>query len=264
MLRFYYVVVCFMIMTSVLIGVLWCIKKIGLPGRPAIGTFYFRLLSKLLRVRVKVVGTPVTDKPVLILSNHVSWVDIPAIGSIMPLVFISKSEVRNWPLVGPAAELLHTIFVDRSRRQKTAEVNATIARKMKSGDPVVLFAEGTSSDGNRVLQFRSALVGAASEAISQSEGGVWLLQPLSISYPRIDGLPMGRLHRPRVAWYGDTDFVPHLKDYVLHGAVDAVVTFGEPIAFDGGDRKTLVKSLETAVRRMRIEALRGDFSAKAA
>lgn len=263
MLRFYYVVACFMIMTSVLIGVLWCIEKLKLPGRRAIGAFYFRRLSGLLRVRVRVVGAPATGKPVLVLSNHVSWLDIPTIGSIMPLVFISKSEVRKWPFVGAAAELLHTIFVDRSRRQKTAEVNATIARKMSDGDPVVLFAEGTSSDGNRVLQFRSALVGAASEAISRSEGEVWL-QPLAISYPRIDGLPMGRLHRPRVAWYGDTDFVPHLKDYLLHGAVDAVVTFGEPIAFNGGDRKALVKTLETAVRRMRIEALRGDLSAKAA
>ncbi len=262
MLRFYYVVTCFMIMTSVLIGVLWCIEKLRLPGRRALGAFYFRRLRGLLRVRVRVVGTPVTGKPVLILSNHVSWVDIPTIGSIMPLVFISKSEVRNWPLVGPAAELLHTIFVDRSQRQKTAEVNATIARKMESGDPVVLFAEGTSSDGNRVLQFRSALVGAASAVLTQSQGEVWL-QPLSISYPRIDGLPMGRMHRPRVAWYGDTDFVPHLKDYVLHGAIDAVVTFGEPTAFDGVDRKTLVKALETSVRRMRIEALRGDFSTKA-
>jgi 1-acyl-sn-glycerol-3-phosphate acyltransferase len=263
MRRFYFVVACFTIVTSVLIGMLWCIEKLNAPGRRALGAWYFWLLSKILRVRVRVDGVPITDKPVLILSNHVSWLDIPVIGSIMPLVFISKSEVRNWPLVGPAARLLHTIFVDRSRRQKTAEVNATIASKINDGDPVVLFAEGTSSDGNRVLQFRSALVGAASDALTQNQGDVWL-QPLSISYPRIDGLPMGRLHRPRVAWYGDTDFVPHLKDYVRHGAIDAVVTFGEPVAFDGSDRKTLVKSLETAVRRMRTEALRGDMAAKAA
>lgn len=261
--RFYFVVSCFMIMTSVLIGVLWCIEKLRLPGRRTIGAFYFGLLSKVLRVRVRVDGAPVTDKPVLILSNHVSWLDIPVIGSTMPLVFISKSEVRNWPLVGPAAQLLHTIFVDRSRRQKTAEVNARIASKMSGGDPVVLFAEGTSSDGNRVLQFRSALVGAASDAVTQNKGDVWL-QPMSISYPRIDGLPMGRGHRPRVAWYGDMDFVPHLKDYVLHGGIDAIVTFGEPIAFDGGDRKGMVKSIESTVRRMRSEALRGDFSPKAA
>jgi 1-acyl-sn-glycerol-3-phosphate acyltransferase len=258
-MRFYFVVACFMIATSVLIGALWCIEKLRLPGRRALGAWYFKLLSKLLRVRVHVDGAPLTDKPVLIVSNHVSWLDIPVIGSVMPLVFISKSEVRNWPLVGPAAQLLHTIFVDRTRRQKTAEVNARIASKMRGGDPVVLFAEGTSSDGNRVLQFRSALVGAASDVVTQNKGEVWL-QPLSISYPRIDGLPMGRGHRPRVAWYGDMDFVPHLRDYLLHGGIDAVVTFGEPIAFGGGDRKSLVKSLETAVRRMRIAALRGDLA----
>jgi 1-acyl-sn-glycerol-3-phosphate acyltransferase len=263
MLRFSFVVFCFTVATTLLIGVLWCIETLGLPGRRTIGTRYFALMSRLLRVRVRVEGTPVTGKPVLILSNHVSWIDIPVIGSVMPLVFVSKSEVRRWPLVGTVAELLHTIFVDRTRRQKTAEVNATIARKMNDGDPVVLFAEGTSSDGNRVLQFRSALVGAASSVLAQDQADVWL-QPMCISYPHIDGLPTGRLHRPRIAWYGDMDLFPHLKEVVLHGAIDAVVAFGEPVAFDGGDRKALVKSLEIAVRRMRIEALRGDFAAKAA
>jgi 1-acyl-sn-glycerol-3-phosphate acyltransferase len=263
MLRFYFVVACFMIATSILIGMLWCIQTLRLPGRRALGASYFKLLNRILRVRVRVDGVPVTDKPVLILSNHVSWLDIPVMGSVTPLVFISKREVGDWPLVGPAARFLHTIFVDRSRRQKTAEVNAKIASKMSGGDPVVLFAEGTSSDGNRVLQFRSALVGAASDVLTQNKNEV-LLQPVSISYPRIDGLPMGRGHRPRVAWYGDMDFVPHLKDYVLHGGVDAVVTFGEPVAFDGGDRKSIVRLIEKTVRQMRNEALRGALTVKAA
>ena len=264
MARFYLVVASFMMLTSTLIAVEWVIAALRLPGRQRIGLFYFRLLRRLLRVDLRVQGAPRRNGPVLIVANHVSWVDIPVIASVMPLVFVAKQEVRRWPLVGYAAELLHTIFVDRTRRQQTGEVNAAIARKMSDGDPVVLFAEGTSSDGNRVLQFRSALVGAASDVLAAGDNAMVWLQPVSISYPQIDGLPAGRQHRPLVAWYGDTDFVPHLKDFVRLGAVDAVVTFGEPVAFDGRDRKSVVKSLETAVRRMMTTTLRGENPAQAA
>lgn len=265
MLRFGFVVGAFAAMSVSLIAAQWCLAKLNFPGRSAVSVLFYRTLCKLLRVRVRVVGKPMTGRPVLIVANHTSWVDIPVIGSIMPLAFIAKSEVRRWPLVGLAAELTGTIFVDRKRRQDTAEVNAAIAQRLAAGDPVVLFAEGTSSDGNRVLQFRSALVGAAGAVLTQdrTQNDV-LLQPLSIGYTHVDGLPMGRQHRPLVAWYGDTDFVPHLRDYVRLGAVDAVVTFGEPVPFDGGDRKAAVRSLESTVRRLTSGALRGEQAADVA
>jgi lyso-ornithine lipid O-acyltransferase len=137
-------------------------------------------------------------------------------------------------------------------------VNAEIARRLAEGRSVVLFAEGTSSDGNRVLPFRSALVGAAGERMSSdSPHREVMLQPLSISYTHVNGLPMGRQHRPLVAWYGDTDFFPHFRDYALHGAIDAVIAFGEPVPFSGIDRKTAAKSIESSVRRLTSAALRG-------
>ncbi len=116
----------------------------------------------------------------------------------------------------------------------------------------MLFAEGTSSDGNRVLPFRSALVGAANEVLDQlGPAGQVIVQPLSICYTGLQGLPMGRQHRPVVAWYGDLDFFPHLKEYVRRGAVDAVLTFGEPIAYGARtDRKELARALENTVRRL--------------
>lgn len=258
MLRFYLVVAVFMTMTALLIAIQWVIAKVGLPGRQNVALVYYKFLRSMLRVDIRVKGEPRREGPILIVANHVSWVDIPVIASIMPLVFVAKQEVRRWPLVGAAAELLHTVFVDRTRRQQTGSVNAAIARKMTDGEPVVLFAEGTSSDGNRVLQFRSALVGAATDVIASGRNETVWLQPLSIGYPQIDGLPSGRQHRPRVAWYGDTDFVLHLKDFLRLGAVDAVVTFGEPVAFDGHDRKSVVKSLESTVRQMTNAALRGE------
>ncbi len=257
MLRFYVVVAGFALIACSLIVLQWTMVTLRLPGRRRVAMAHYRALCRLLRVRLQVNGAPNGDGPLLIVANHASWVDIPAIASIMPLVFVAKREVRGWPLVGTAAALLDTIFVDRERRQQTAGVNAQIAGRMANGDAVVLFAEATSSDGNRVLQFRSALVGSAREVLSERSGGAIWLQPLAISYPGIDGLPSGRQHRPLVAWYGDTDFLPHLKSFVRLGAVDAVVTFGEPIAFDGGDRKAVTRRLEDAVRRMHARSLRG-------
>ena len=108
-------------------------------------------------------------------------------------------------------ELQRSVFVDRERRQKTGDVNREIAAAACRGDPVVLFAEGTSSDGNRVLPFRSALIGAV-------RGGLRRRRPrrrarssrCRSAYTRQHGLPMGRQMRPLVAWYGDMDFLPHL------------------------------------------------------
>jgi 1-acyl-sn-glycerol-3-phosphate acyltransferase len=259
MFRVPLVAAAFFTMTPALIAIQWVLSRLRLPGWPAITMAYYRLLRKLLRVRVRIVGTPVRDHPVLIVANHISWVDIVLLGSIAPVAFIAKREIAEWPLIGRAAAAQRSIFVDRTRRHQTAEAIAEIAERLTEGTPVVLFAEGTSSDGNRVLPFRSALVGAARDALAQARPAQQVLvQPLSISYTRFQGLPMGRQHRPLVAWYGDLDFMPHLKEFIRRGAVDAVVTWGEPIAYGGAtDRKALVKSLEGTVRRLTTAALRG-------
>ena len=118
-------------------------------------------------LRIEVNGRLARDAPVLVLANHVSWLDISVIGSLGPLSFVAKSEVERWPVVGLFARLQRTVFIDRARRAHTAEVNATVARRLAGGDIIVLFPEGTSSDGNRVLPFRSSLVGAARAARSR-------------------------------------------------------------------------------------------------
>jgi 1-acyl-sn-glycerol-3-phosphate acyltransferase len=258
MLRVPTVAAAFLTMTPALIGILWLLERLRVPGWH-ITVAYYRLLRRLLRLRVRIVGRQVRDHPVLIVANHISWVDIILLGSIAPVAFIAKREIAEWPLIGRAAKAQRSVFVDRARRHQTAAAVAEIARLLTEGIPVVLFAEGTSSDGNRVLPFRSALVGAARDALAQAAPMQKILvQPLSICYTRFQGLPMGRQHRSIVAWYGDLDFIPHLKEFIRRGAVDAVVTWGEPMAYDGAtDRKALVNSLEGVVRGITAEALRG-------
>ena len=247
----------FFTMTPLLIALQWLLVKLGLPGWGVLAVNYYRALCTVLRIRVRVVGEPVRDRAVLFISNHVSWADIVVIGSIAPVAYVSKSEIAGWPLVGTAAKSQRTVFVDRSRRHQTGDAIAEIVKRLASGTSVVLFAEGTSSDGNRVLPFRSALIGAVKEAISRAEHGI-LIQPMSICYTGLNGIPMGRQHRPTVAWYGDLDFMPHIKDFIERGAIDAVVSYGDPVAADGTvDRKAMTKSLEGAVRKISAATLRG-------
>ena len=245
----------FFTMTPIMISAQWLLEKLNLPGWGFIASNYYRVLCALLRIRVRVVGNPVRDRAVLFVSNHVSWVDIVVIGSITPVAFVAKREVASWPLVGVTAKMQRTVFVDRGRRHQTGDAVSEIAKRVASGTSVVLFAEGTSSDGNRVLPFRSALLGAIED---QSGGGSILMQPMAITYVGQHGLPMGRQHRPLVAWYGDLDFMPHIKAFIERGAVDALVTYGDPVPADRDvDRKAMSKRLEGTVRELLVTALRG-------
>jgi 1-acyl-sn-glycerol-3-phosphate acyltransferase len=130
--------------------------------------------------------------------NHTSWLDISVITAVAPVVFVAKSEVANWPVFGLFAKLQRSVFVDRTRRAKTRDVNSEIAQRLAGGDPVLLFGEGTSSDGNRVIAFRTALIGAARDALAEAEHAkrVWI-QPLSVAYTGLPRLPHDPPDRPR-------------------------------------------------------------------
>src|SRR6185437_6614537 len=164
-----------------------------------------------------------------------------------------------WPLVGITAKIQRTVFVDRARRHRTADAVGEIAQRLAGGTSVVLFAEGTSSDGNRVLPFRSALLGAIERMESQTAAGGLLIQPMAICYTGLHGVPMGRQHRPLAAWYGDLDFLPHIRALVARGGMDAVVSYGEPVAVsgDGIGRKAVTRRLEETVRRLAVTTLIG-------
>ncbi len=159
-------------------------------------------------------------------------------------------------MFGTFARMQRSIFVDRSKRHGTGQVNKSIAKTLSGGDPVVLFGEGTSSDGNRVLQFRSALLGGLREAME--ENGRGFVQPVSIAYRKFHGIPMGRQHREIAAWYGDTDLIPHLLRVLKEGAIDVTVAFGQvlEVAHDD-DRKALSRNVESTVRRLTSLALAG-------
>jgi 1-acyl-sn-glycerol-3-phosphate acyltransferase len=209
--------------------------------------FWQRVACRLVGIRVRVEGIPAAP-PLLIATNHVSWLDVPVLGSVLPVSFIAKAEVATWPAVRTLARLQRTVFIDRTKRAKTASATKAIARRVAAGDIMVLFAEGTTGDGNRILPFRSALLGAASAAAGS---GMTRVQPVAIRYTGLRGLPIDRAERPLVAWYGDMDLAPHFMKVVGIGVIDVVVRFGEPIAFGpDADRKKVALACFASVRAM--------------
>jgi 1-acyl-sn-glycerol-3-phosphate acyltransferase len=219
---------------------------------------FHRIGLWLLDVRVRARGAPPEGEPSLVLSNHVSWLDIMVIGSLRPLSFVAKSEIAGWPVVGLFARLQRSVFIERARRSHTAQVNETVARRLARGDMVVLFPEGTTNDGNRLLPFRSSLVGAAGSALVETDLKAIRLQPLSVAYTRRNGLPVTRRERPGIAWYGSMELGPHLAAFLREGPLDVEVAWGEPIRFDGTlDRKRAAALAEAAVREGVRRSLQG-------
>lgn len=245
-------------LTLIGMPVQWAALRLGLDAAGSIPVLYHRIVCRVLGIRRVVTGAPPRGVPALILANHVSWLDISVIGSLVPLSFIAKSEVAGWPFVGLLAKLQRSVFIDRTRRRATAEVNGAVGRRLARGDAIVLFAEGTTGDGMRMLPFRSALVGAARSVLEDEVAPSIVLQPLSIAYVARDGLPLGRAERPAVAWYGDMNLAPHLMGIFHGGPFDAHLVWGEPIPFDAGtDRKHATRLAETRVGDAFRQAVHG-------
>ncbi len=156
------------------------------PWSRRLPTVYHRGCCRMLGFRVRVVGAPTAARPALFAANHVSYTDIMVLGSLIAGSFIAKAEVAGWPLFGWLAKLQRTVFVDRQMRNTRQQRDAMIER-LAMGDALILFPEGTSSDGNRVLPFKSALFSAAENMIAPIA-----VQPVSIAYTRLDGIPLGR------------------------------------------------------------------------
>jgi 1-acyl-sn-glycerol-3-phosphate acyltransferase len=239
----------------------WSALKFRLKRRKTFPNRYHRWLCRLFGFRITVIGKPVQDRGVLMVANHTSYFDILVLSGTARVSFVAKREVNSWPFFGTMARLQETVFVERERRSKTGAARDEIRERLKEGDALVLFPEGTSNDGNSVLPFRSALMGAAETEISRGNQGAIAhvpVQPVSVSYVRLHGVPMGRENRPLFAWYGDMELVPHLWEAVKSGPVDVIVEFHPPITVDEvGGRKALAAIAEKTVRAGQARALAG-------
>lgn len=230
---------------------------------------YHRICCWLLDIRIEARGTMSAAKPTLFVCNHSSYLDISVLGSLIQGSFVAKSDVADWPFFGFLAKLQRTVFVDRQRRTTTHEQRDQLAQRLDAGDNLILFPEGTSNDGNRTLPFRSALFGVAER--SGEDGGSapapLTIQPVSIAYVRLNGMPVGRSLRPFLAWYGDMELVDHLWHVAGLGRITVAVEFHPPVTLaQFGSRKALSEHCQRAVAEGVAIALAGrrDAAEKAA
>ncbi|WP_282604677.1 1-acyl-sn-glycerol-3-phosphate acyltransferase [Pelagibius sp. Alg239-R121] len=211
--------------TLAIIPIQYIAIRMGSTLRRGLPRWYHRQCCKILGFRVERRGRQSRVHPTLYVSNHSSYIDIMVLGSLLPASFIAKSEVASWPFFGWLAKLQRSVFVER-RRHKSGEGRDEMTTRLQAGDDLVLFPEGTSNDGNWVLPFKSALFAAAN---TEFDGQPITVQPVSLAYTRLDGVPMGRYLRPFFAWYGDMELASHIWRAVGLGWVTVVVDFHPPV-----------------------------------
>ncbi|MBC7800374.1 MAG: 1-acyl-sn-glycerol-3-phosphate acyltransferase [Gemmatimonadaceae bacterium] len=216
---------------------LWTIPAIAiqavllvLPGRAkvAFARFYWFSLCRLLGLHVRVIGTQakrLDGRPVVFASNHSSWLDILTLGGVLEACFIAKEDVGRWPVISTIARLGRTVFVSR-RATNTGRERDSMRERLDAGDNLVLFPEGTSSDGSRVLPFRSVFFSVVEP---RGTGPQPLIQPVSVVFDQLSGLPMGRANRAVFAWYGDMDLASHFWRLAQHRGLRATVLLHAPV-----------------------------------
>jgi 1-acyl-sn-glycerol-3-phosphate acyltransferase len=224
------------------------------PLRKRLPRWYHRRTCRLLGIEIECHGQPSRHHPTLYVANHVSYFDIEVLGSLLRASFVAKAEVASWPFFAWLARLQETVFVER-QGHRTATHRDEMSRRLEAGDDLILFPEGTSGDGNRVLVFKSALFSVAER---RPHDEPLTVQPVSIAYTRLDGLPLGRYLRPFFAWYGDMELGSHLWHAIGLGRVTVVVEFHEPVTLEQfGSRKTLSDHCYEVVSRGVVAALSG-------
>jgi 1-acyl-sn-glycerol-3-phosphate acyltransferase len=232
--------------------------RTGLLHPGTLPRLFHAFTLRLLDIRVRVSGERAPQRPLLVVANHVSWTDISVLGSLDRFSFVAKSDMATWPVFGTLARLQRSVFVDRDRARGAREQARELGERLAAGEAVVLFAEGTTCDGNAVGSFKSTLFGAAQAALASQPGlDMVHVQPVTIAYTRLHGMPMGRLHRVHAAWIGDMDLLPHILALMREGAMDVEVKFGAPVPFTRGmDRKKIARDMEETIRRRMALALR--------
>ncbi len=210
-------------------------------------------LLRILAVRLHVYGDPPRrGTPLMLIANHVSWLDIYAINAVLPVRFVAKAEVRRWPVIGWFSEKAGTLFIERARRHDTVRLSRLVMEAMQAGDPVAIFPEGTTSDGSELLKFHSSLLQPALDARAG-------LYPVAIRYVRGDGTLC-----TEVAYDGDKSLWDTLLLIAMQRTIDMHVYFLAPLAYHDHHRRELAQAAREAILRTLFPPSRGSHTGKSA
>lgn len=198
--------------------------------------WFYKILCRIYRLRINVKGKVSSKEPVMFVANHVSYLDIMVLGAVLPGSFISKAEVKKWPVIGWLGTLSGTVYVDRKKSAAGGHLKA-LEDAVDGGKNLIIFPEGTTSEGKEVMQFKSSLFKIA-------ETRKITIQPVTVNYTHINGLPIQANERLKIAWIGDMELAPHMKELFSLGIIRAEVIIHEPLEIVAGetlDRKKLAE-----------------------
>ncbi len=231
---------------------LWCLLGIPLQwlvlqattGKASlvIPLYWHKVLCALFGLKVETEGEPVRGRQVVIASNHLSYLDIPVFSCFVPWSFVARADVADWPLFGTLARLQQTAFTSRARTDAMKDRD-TLSAALRAGRNLIIFPEGTSSDGAAVLPFKSSLLGAA-----LSQPGL-AVQPVTLVLLETDGRPVsGPATRDLYAWHGDMTLPPHLWAFAKSRGARLRLVFHPPVDPEQcQDRKRLAAACEASV-----------------
>lgn len=247
-----------LVVTAALLPIHLVLLWLKHPWRNRLPRLWHKAALRAMGIRVHVHGERETRRPLMVAANHSSWLDILVIASVVDATFVAKSEVREWPVFGLLARLQRSIFIKREDRRQTREQADEMADRLNAGETVVLFPEGTTTDGNRLGELKSPLFAAASSAAHFAPDGVVHVQPAALAYTRIHGMAMGHFHRPVASWPGDIELLPHLLGVLKTGALDVDIRFGDTVEVRSGtSRKHVTAFVRDQLREMLEKSLRG-------
>jgi 1-acyl-sn-glycerol-3-phosphate acyltransferase len=201
---------------------LW-ISVLELPNRWKVISRLNRNFTLLLRLILNIKVTVTGDEGQLerggyvIIANHVSYVDGIVLGSIFPILFVSKREVKSWPIVGQWNTLCGTIYINRQHKEQVGVLVEEMTRKLRQEANLLLFPEGTSTSGEKMLPFQTVPLAAPLRNRS-------IIVPVTLTYKAIDEQPVSAANRDFVYWYGDMEFVSHFWNLLALRSVEILVT----------------------------------------
>lgn len=207
------------------------------------GQLWHRAMCGVLGIDVVVEGCPIDDVLVAYVGNHLSYLDIPVVGGVVRGSFIAKREMRGWPVFGWLAMLQRTVFISRDRRD-AADVVAQIDAVLHGGRNLIVFPEGTSSPGLRVLPFKSSLFSVLEHHLANG----LKIQPFTIDLRGVDGRRATLQDRDSYAYYADMTLAPHLWAFMRSRGAQVRLVFHPPIALpEGIDRKEIAAMAQASV-----------------
>lgn len=209
---------------------------------------WHRTMARIVGMDVRVTGVARNDGATLFAANHISWIDILILGGHIPNAsFIAKSEVAGWGLLGTLCGLHKTEFVNRARRTDSARQRDTLAERVKEGHSLILFPEGTNTSGVHLAPFKSALFSVAERAAAHRDEPLYV-QPITLAYTEVNGMPLVRSQKPWVAWLGDVELFAHLRQLLTRAKILVTVEYHPPISLqEAGCRKDLARYCEAQI-----------------